>query len=63
MYTTRDLDGLVGFGFGLRKVKVALLRLLGRTRTQWVQTPIKIVFKCLNPYELINIVAITLEEE
>ena len=40
MYTTRDLDldGLVGFGLVFVKSQVALLRLLGRTRTQWVQT-------------------------
>ena len=40
MYTARDLDldGLVGFGSVFVKSQVALLRLLGRTRTQWVQT-------------------------
>ena len=47
MYTARDLDldGLVGFGSVFVKSQVALLRLLGRTRTQWVQPPIEVVFK------------------
>ena len=40
MYTARDLDldGSVGFGSVFVKSQVALLRLLGRTRTHWVQT-------------------------
>ena len=43
MYTARDLDldGLVGFGSVFVKSQVALLRLLGQTRTQWVQTAVE----------------------
>ena len=51
MYTARDLDldGLVGFGSVFVKSQVALLRLLGRTRTQWVQTTYSVIHNSIAP--------------